>query len=214
MRRILVPLIFGIVGCAVLVSLGLWQLRRLEWKEAILAEIEARIAAEPLALEAALGAPDYTPVTLTGRIEGDPLRFIYSGSEEDLVVAVQTEEGRRIMVDLGLAPMGAAAALPEGPLTIAGNLDTPVGKGTPAPMVQNPWAARSPEGMAEVLGTGPVFVVAREVAPPLTFVAPLPVTTEGIANNHLGYAIQWFGIALVWAGMSVYLIRRTLRSKD
>ena len=44
MKRLIAPLILGVGGIAILISLGTWQLRRLEWKEGILAEIEARIA--------------------------------------------------------------------------------------------------------------------------------------------------------------------------
>ena len=47
------PLVFGLVGVAILVALGAWQLRRLEWKTAILAEIDARLAAEPVPVPAA-----------------------------------------------------------------------------------------------------------------------------------------------------------------
>ena len=47
MRNYLVPLIFGIGGSVILVSLGVWQLQRLAWKESVLSQIEARIAADP-----------------------------------------------------------------------------------------------------------------------------------------------------------------------
>ncbi|MCB2105947.1 MAG: SURF1 family protein, partial [Rhodobacteraceae bacterium] len=74
MRRIVFPLILGLGGIAILMSLGLWQLRRLEWKETMLAEIAARIDAAPVAL-ADVAAPDrdrdvYLPVTLTGHTTG------------------------------------------------------------------------------------------------------------------------------------------------
>ncbi|MDO7729992.1 MAG: SURF1 family protein, partial [Loktanella sp.] len=48
MRRILFPLILGIGGVAVLVWLGLWQLERLAWKEAILADINTRLMSDPV----------------------------------------------------------------------------------------------------------------------------------------------------------------------
>ena len=43
--------ILGLVGIAILVSLGTWQVRRLAWKEGLLAEIDRRIhsQARPLA---------------------------------------------------------------------------------------------------------------------------------------------------------------------
>ena len=59
----------GIGGVAILVSLGMWQVQRLAWKEGILAEIEARIAADPVALPASVDpvADEYLPVEVTGR---------------------------------------------------------------------------------------------------------------------------------------------------
>ena len=50
MRRYLFPLILGLAGCAILLSLGTWQLRRLAWKQEILAQIEARIGDTPVCL--------------------------------------------------------------------------------------------------------------------------------------------------------------------
>ena len=50
MRRLILPLLAGLVGTAVLISLGLWQLQRLDWKQGVLSAIDARIgqAAGPL----------------------------------------------------------------------------------------------------------------------------------------------------------------------
>ena len=58
MRRILFPLILGIGGVAVLVWLGLWQLERLAWKEAILADINTRLMSDPVPVP---DAPVETP---------------------------------------------------------------------------------------------------------------------------------------------------------
>ena len=42
---------------------------------------------------------------------------------------------------------------------------------------------------------------------------PIPVDTAHIPNDHLGYAVTWFGLALVWAGMTIlYLWRITRRT--
>ncbi|MFV0303274.1 MAG: SURF1 family cytochrome oxidase biogenesis protein, partial [Paracoccus sp. (in: a-proteobacteria)] len=70
MRRYLFPLILGLGGIAILMSLGFWQLRRLDWKEAMLAEITAKIAAAPVPFDS-LAAPDpagdmYLPVSVEG----------------------------------------------------------------------------------------------------------------------------------------------------
>ena len=62
--------------------------------------------------------------------------------------------------------------------------------------------------MAEHLDTQPVLVVASFVEGEAQGVIPMPVAIEGIPNNHLSYAVQWFMIAAVWAVMTLALIWR------
>ena len=50
MRRTLFLLIVGLGGAAILIWLGVWQIQRLAWKEAIIADINTRIAAAPVDL--------------------------------------------------------------------------------------------------------------------------------------------------------------------
>ena len=64
MRRYLFPLLLGLGGIAILLSLGLWQVRRLQWKETLLATINGRLSAAPVDL-ATLATPD--PVKEIGR---------------------------------------------------------------------------------------------------------------------------------------------------
>ena len=47
MRPVLVPLVTGVLGLIVLLSLGVWQVQRLQWKEGVLARIDARIDGTP-----------------------------------------------------------------------------------------------------------------------------------------------------------------------
>lgn len=214
--RVLVPLLFGLLGFAVLVSLGVWQLQRLAWKEGTIARIESRIGADPVALPAAPDpeADDFLPVTLTGTVAGAPLRVLgaWRGGTGYRIVAPVESEGRRLLVDLGIVPLEAAPLdLPASELVIEGNLAWPdeTNSSTPGPDGDT-WFARDVAAMAEALGTAPLLVVARSVAPQVAPV-PAPVGTEGIPNSHLGYAIQWFGLAAVWAGMTVFLLWRIRR---
>jgi surfeit locus 1 family protein len=77
---VLVPMIFGIAGVAVLLGLGKWQLDRLGWKEGVLADIEARISAGPVPLPEAADphADRYLPVVATGKIGARALRVLVS----------------------------------------------------------------------------------------------------------------------------------------
>jgi surfeit locus 1 family protein len=63
--------------------------------------------------------------------------------------------------------------------------------------------------MAAALGTEPVMIVVETSDDPA---APLPQpVTPNLPNDHLGYAITWFGLAAVWAGMTGWLLWRLAR---
>ncbi|PJF10420.1 SURF1 family protein [Pseudorhodobacter sp. MZDSW-24AT] len=217
-RRMILPLVFGLLGTGVLAGLGLWQLDRLAWKEAALADISARIVAAPVALPA---APDpeadrYLPVKATGRFTGEVLEVLVSrkeiGAGVRVIEAFETE-GRRVLVDRGFVADGARVS-PRGPDVpdVEGNLHWPdeVDGFTPPPDPKTGlWFARDVPAMAAQLATEPLLIVAR--APTAPGIEPMPVDTSGIPNNHLGYAVQWFGLAAVWLGMTAYLLWRIRR---
>jgi surfeit locus 1 family protein len=220
LRRIVFPVVLGIAGCAVLVALGTWQLRRLEWKEAILAEIEAKIAAVPVALPEAPdpGRDGYLPVTVSGALGGEELHVLTSQKEAGpgyRVISVLTAGERRVMVDLGFVPEAAkdAGRMAEA-VTVTGNLHSPdeTDGWTPAPdAARGIWFARDVPAMAAALGTEQVLVVAREVTGSDPGVTPWPIDTAAIPNDHREYAITWFSLAAVWAAMAGLLAWRAVR---
>lgn len=223
-RKMILPLVFGIAGTAILVALGVWQLQRLDWKEGVIAEIEARIVDAPVAIPA---TPDpdrdqYLPVVASGRITGEEAHVLVSvkriGPGYRIVSGFEIEGGRRVLLDRGFIRETAKdAPRPGGEATVTGNLHWPdeIDRFTPAPDLDgNIWFARDIPALAEALGTEPVLVVLRETSeqdPPVT---PFPVDTSGIPNNHFGYAVQWFGMALVWAGMTAFFLWRIRRRTD
>ena len=219
MRKLAFLVICGLGGTAILVSLGVWTIQRLAWKEGLIAGIEARIAADPVALPE---TPDpdlhaYLPVEVTGVLTPEYLRVLVSqkgaGAGYRIIRPMIRDEGR-IMVDLGFVATADAAGLrfEEGPpLTIVGNLQWPQETDgfTPAPDLQNNiWFARDVAAMAEALGTEPVLVVRRDPPAVPGPLMPLPVDTSAIPNDHLQYAITWFSLAAIWAAMTFYFIRR------
>ena len=223
MRRIVFPLILGVAGVATLLSLGFWQLGRLGWKQAMLAEITAQITAEPQALPApgATAALKYTPVTVTGRTTGQEL-LVLTGQKDfgpgyEVISAFETADGRRILIDRGFVPEAARRSpRPAVPLAVTGNLHWPseLDRYTPAPdLAAGIWFARDLPAMAAHLGTEPLLVVAASVAGDAQGIAPVPITIEGIRNEHLNYAITWFLLALVWSGMTAYLLWRIRRKQ-
>lgn len=219
MRRYLFPLILGLGGIAILVSLGNWQLRRLDWKEAVIAAREAKLSTEPVDL-ALLANPHPVrdqdqPVQLVGTTGEDLL--VLSGQKGvgagyRVVTAFTTEDGRRLLLDRGFIPeTGRDTGRPPLRLSVTGTLLWPddVDPYTPPPdMPKRLWFARDVASMSEFLKTEPILVVAGSAEGQEPSIVPVPVDTAGIPNDHLNYAITWFSLAAVWAGMTVYLLWR------
>ncbi|WP_341367061.1 SURF1 family protein [Yoonia sp. BS5-3] len=223
LRKILFPLILGLSGCAVLISLGLWQVERLAWKEDILADIAARLAADPmpLSLDVNEEAHEYRAVTLTGMPTGDELHVLVSGTQAGTgyrVISKMVTSDGPILVDLGLLPLDAKDAAPFiAPMQMTGRYLWPDDQNdsTPDPdLAENIWFARNIPAMSAALDTAPLMVVLTSADPADPRITPLPITTANIKNDHFEYAVTWFLLAVVWATMTLFLIGRTIRSKD
>lgn len=221
--RLIAPLLIGLLGVAVLVSLGRWQMERLVWKEGLLAEIDARLQAAPVPLPA---SPDperdsFLAVTVAGTLGERELQVLVStkgeGAGYRLVRALETPQGRRILLDLGyVRDENRGDPRPAGPVSVIGNLRWPDDRNSSTPandVARNDWFARDLPQMAAELGTEPVLVVARSLDPDKG-TRPLPTSSAGIPNDHLGYAVTWFGLAAVWAGMTAFWIWRRTRGSD
>jgi surfeit locus 1 family protein len=214
MRRLLFLLTFGLTGFAILIALGSWQLRRMAWKDELIARINREISAAPVALPA---APDpvgdkYLPVAVTGSILAGELHVLVSldkvGTGYRVIAPFEISDGRRILLDRGfVATTGKDRPRVTGPAEITGNLHWPQETDgfTPEPdLGANIWFARNVPKMAQALDTEPVLLVARSQNDP--GLRPLPVGTSRISNDHLNYAITWFSLALIWALMTGYFL--------
>ncbi len=216
MRRILFPLIFSMLGLAILLSLGVWQMQRLAWKQGILSEIDNRIAAAPVALPDAVSevSDKYLPVTVSGAMLPGEIHVLVSVKQVGAgyrIIQPFSTKGQTILIDRGFVPTTAKHAdRVTGAMEVTGNLHWPdeVDGYTPAPDIgSNIWFARDVPALAETLGAEPVLLIARSRTDPN--VTPLPVDTAGIPNDHLQYAITWFGLAFVWAAMTGYFLWRS-----
>lgn len=222
MRKLIFPVLLGLVGCAVLVSLGIWQVQRLGWKTDVLSGIEARISgpATDLPRQPNPEKDRFSPVQISGDMGANEIHVLTAvegeGAGYRLIVPLDLGT-RRVMVDLGYIPQEAKnTPRPRGRLTVRGNLHWPqeADRWTPEPdLGANIWFARDVPAMAQQLETESFLVIASHVTGPDLGILPQPVSTSGIPNDHLGYAITWFGLALVWAIMSLFLIRRTIRQE-
>jgi len=223
LRKIFFPILFGIAGCAVLIALGTWQVQRLAWKEDILANIDARLAQAPTAIDLTMteDADEYRRVTVSGTPTGEELHVLVSGTAAGtgyrVVSKFVTDAGDAILIDQGLLALDNkdAPVLTE-PKDVTGTILWPDDKNSSTPdpdLSKNIWFARNVPDMAAHLDTAPIMVVVTQATPPDPRITPLPITSANIKNDHLEYAITWFLLAIVWAIMSLYLIFRT-RQED
>jgi surfeit locus 1 family protein len=220
---------FGIAGVAALIWLGAWQVERLIWKEDLIARLEERLAAAPVALPDPLdpARDNFLRVVVTGRIGGGELHVLTSLQPygpgfrviAPLTDATTGTTGRVVLVDLGYVPEVAkdTGSRPAGTVEVVGALYWPneTDGYTPAPDREaNIWFARDLEPMAEALGTEPLLIVAESYggSPGASLGAgawPRPLRLGiNVPNDHLQYAITWFSLALAWAVMSTLLVRR------
>lgn len=179
----------------ILLSLGAWQVYRLQWKTALLVTMDARLAAAPVALPATLDDPsawEYRRVTARGRY--GKAHFLLKPRTENgragfHVLAPLVSGGRTVFVNRGFADDKSYENMrwPKGIVTVEGMAVIPKkGFFTPANNPEkNDWYWADIEAMAAKAGTknaSPVIVSSMDVKP-------------AIANNHLQYAIFWFGMA-------------------
>ena len=226
-KAAIAPILIGVIGTAILLMLGAWQVQRLAWKEGLIFEIETRMASPPVALPS---APDsevhqLLRVTVTGQLGTDELHAIHTvkhrGPGYRLITRMLLED-RNIMVDLGFIPEAQKDQIPrEGSVRWATDrdLDTVTGllawpretdSFTPEPdRGRNIWFARDVAMMAGALGTEPLLLIA-ETHPDDSVVLPQPPGVD-LPNRHLEYALTWFGLAAVWSFMSIFWLRATLR---
>jgi len=217
-RAMIAPFLFGLVGAAILISLGIWQVQRLAWKQDVLAGIEARIGAVPVPVpEAPTPEADrYLPVEVTGRLGEEEVHVLVSrkqfGAGYRIITSLDTGS-RRFLLDRGFVAdedKSAPRALHD--VTVIGNLHWPDDRNSSTPandQAGNIWFARDIPALAEQLQTEPVLIIARSDTG--DGIEPLPVDTAAIPNDHLQYAITWFSLAAVWLGMTAFLLWRIKR---
>ena len=223
------------IAFVILCALGTWQLERLQWKLALIATVERNMAAPPLTLDQALNAPDmhYRRVTLTGHFDhAREIYFFAASSAGEGIYHVLTPfiatGGRTLLVDRGVVPQSRldpatrAAGNIAGETHLVGVWRVPDTSGafTPAPDVaRRIWYARDVPAIAAASGiklTAPVLLEADAAPNP----GGLPLggqTVVSFRNQHLGYAMTWFGFALcllgVWLAYHISKGRLAWRSR-
>jgi surfeit locus 1 family protein len=223
-KSLLWPALFTLAASVLLVGLGVWQLERLHWKEALIAEIEARSTMPPEPLPPAADWPrltpdgyDYRHVKAQGTFEHDKEILVFHGpgfSRKGILTPgylvltpLRLASGGIVIVNRGFVPesLKNKAARTEGeipgPTTVTGLMRPPEPRNlfTPADEpAKARYFTRDPALIAAALGvtdTAPFTIDADDTPVPGGW--PKGGTTEiVIPNNHLSYALTWFGLAI------------------
>ena len=211
-----------------LVWLGLWQLGRLAWKEALIRTVEERTLAPPVPLPpradwAALKpeAYEYRRVSATGTFDHAeevhvyrPLiaaRGPYRGLGDVVLTPLHLASGGIVIVDRGfvpnerLDPATRAAGQVAGPVTVTGLMRSPQERNgfTPADDVaRNQWFTVDPAAVAKAFGIADAapFVIDADAGQSPGGLPQGGETVLDFPNSHLQYALTWFGLATALVG--------------
>jgi surfeit locus 1 family protein len=224
LKSLIAPGFFALVGIAILVSLGIWQLERLQWKEALIARIDARIHSAPIPAPTEADWPrwnadadEYRPVSVRGAFLDEKTVFVTANAalERDggatlgymVLTPLQLSDGSSIIVNRGFVPMELKDQLKligEGEVTVTGLMRAPQEHGWFVPdddPAKGHWFTRDPARIAAALGLARVapFTIDRTAASGGGLPgSPWPrggLTVVSFPNRHLEYAFTWFGLA-------------------
>lgn len=214
-------------GSAVLlcIALGVWQLQRLHWKEGMIAQREAALAAPPVAPPHTLAEArflEFHPIIDEGVFLHDKEILVNAigpegGAGFDVLTPLRERGGRIVFIDRGFVPSELKdparrrAGEPSGTVRVAGLLRLPPDEkpGWFIPDNQpgrNSWfwidlgAMSAADGL---IGVAPFYIEADATPNPDGWPkgrASLPAPP----NNHLQYAITWFSLAV--AALVIYLL--------
>lgn len=208
-----------LVAFAILCGLGVWQMRRLAWKQDLLARIETLKTAPPAPLATVLTASSTVADAAWRRVSVDcqavglpPLALAYGIRDGDVVWRAQAlcglADGRYnlILVDRGVVP------------ALTGQVDTPKrafaepGRVTGVLIPLKQLGGDRAKAVTGLAGrrSAPLALMVEAESPAPAGITPAPLPAE-ISNRHLEYALTWFGLAVTLLIIYAAMLWRRLR---
>jgi surfeit locus 1 family protein len=220
---------------AALVALGIWQVERLSWKLDLIARVDERVHAEPVPPPAqaawnTVNAADdeYRRVTIKGTLLNDKETQVYTSTELGpgywVMTPLAVADGSAILINRGFVPTDKRdpglrqAGQISGPVNVTGLMRLTEPKGSllqSNDAAADRWYSRDVAAIAQKRGVqtvAPYFIDADATPNP----GGLPVgglTRIVFANNHLVYAVTWFALALMIAGLLAYVVRSEMKAR-
>ncbi len=222
-RPRLVPTLITLPMVLLCLALGVWQIQRLHWKEGLIAQRAAALAAAPVAAPrglAAASALEMRRVADEGVFLNDKEILVHTvgpegGAGFDVLTPLREASGRIVFVNRGFLPTRLKdpatrrAGEPAGPVRVLGLLLFPGKPGMFVPdnqPLRNEWFWIDLAAMSEADGLSDVapFYIAADATPNPGGWPQGGTTLPALPNHHLQYAITWFSLAV--AALVIYFL--------
>lgn len=217
----------AILAFALLIGLGTWQIQRKAWKEGLIAALHAELSAPPVALPPAAAWAsldrkrlEYHRTRFTAQFDNAKEALLFAapsnfrpdveGPGYWVFTPARLADGNFVMVNRGFVPdsLKDPASRPQGQIagevTIVGALRWPGERHWFTPddePAKNLWFTADPQAIAAAKGlnkqaVAPFYVEQESPVPPGGLPKPGKLVVS-LPDNHLQYALTWYGLALV-----------------
>jgi len=241
-RPQLIPSIFFVTVLAILLALGTWQVKRMNWKNTLVETIGSRIGLAPAALppldtwkQLDLDKLIYRPVKARGKFDSkdevhifaqvSPGKGAYSGTGFWVIAPFYLDSGGVVLVNRGFVPekfkqrSTRVFRQVEGEQTIVGIIKANQGTNFFTPETdfkRNIWFTRDVKAISdhlELKNAAPFLIALTNGAQENPIPQPREINVV-LSNNHLGYAMTWYGLALTLIGVFVVFSMRPAQSNS
>jgi surfeit locus 1 family protein len=239
--RVIEAAVLTAAGIAILIGLGIWQLDRKVWKENLIATLDARLTRAPTDLpprenwdRLTADHDEYTRVKFPAEFLSGEEALIYTagsafrpdvqGQGYWVFAPARLAGGSIVVVDRGFVPYDRkdpatrAQGAPLGTIDIVGVMRWPETRGLFTPdddPKTNVWYLRDQKAITAAKkwdAPAPFYIEQESPVPPGGLPKPGKLIVS-LPDDHLQYAITWFGLALGLAGVYMTWLVGRLRRK-
>lgn len=215
------------IAAVLLFVLGTWQVQRLAWKQNLIAQVEARLAAAPVTAPgrkhwpSISAADEYLRVAVSGTLLHDKAVTVAAATERGqgywVLTPLKQDDGTTVIVNRGFVtserrdPARRRADNVPSLTTIVGLLRITeadawiLRRNDPA---AGRWYRRDPAEIAAASGlqdVAPYFIDADATPNPSGW--PIGgMTRVSFSNNHLVYALTWYALAAFAVAAFIYVL--------
>jgi surfeit locus 1 family protein len=232
-----IPAVLAFAAFTILAGFGMWQVERKAWKEALIENLDRRVNADPVALPPvdrwpglSVAADEFRRVMFEATIDpahevlvytvGSAVRPDVSGPGYWVFAPARLAGGGTVVLNRGYVADGqrqAARQVPADRVTLAGALRWPEERGLFVPKDdpgRSLWFVRDHITMARAKGWGEVAPFYVELETPSGEGPGMPRSGRmkaSLRNDHLQYALTWFGLAVVLVFVFGFWVRSRMR---